>query len=79
VEVVVLLPVSWTRFFYVLWKELTLNSFGRAILGLVVFGSAILLVPGDEPQNPRGSIDWIGAYLGVAGLILFNFVWKYVV
>jgi hypothetical protein len=49
---------------------------GRALLGLVVYGSAILLVPADEPQNPQGDIDWIGAYLGVAGLILFNFVWK---
>jgi hypothetical protein len=48
----------------------------RALLGLVVFGAAILLVPEDEPQNPGGRIDWVGAYLGVAGLILFNFTWK---
>jgi hypothetical protein len=62
-----------------IWKfgdavvELTCD---RAALGLVVFGAAILLVPQDEPQNPDGKVDWVGAYLAVAGLVLFNFVWK---
>jgi hypothetical protein len=41
-----------------------------------VFGAAILSVAEDEPLDPEGLIDWIGSYFGVAGLILFNFVWK---
>ena len=50
----------------------------RGLLGFVVFGAAIVIVPADEPVDPNGDVDWIGAYLGVGALILFNFVWKYV-
>ncbi|KAJ6189683.1 major facilitator superfamily domain-containing protein [Penicillium mononematosum] len=46
------------------------------LLGLVVYGTAIISVPPDEPVDPNGSVDWVGAYLGVGGLILFNFVWN---
>jgi hypothetical protein len=46
------------------------------MLGLTVYGAAIFLCPQDEPVDPNGKIDWVGAYLGVGGLILFNFVWK---
>ena len=38
-----------------------------------------MAVDADIPIDPRGTVDWIGSYLGVAALILFNFVWKYVV
>lgn len=44
----------------------------------MVYGIAIVTVPEDEPVDPNGEIDWAGAYLGVGGLILFNFVWKYI-
>jgi len=37
---------------------------------------ALVAIPGDEPVDPEGTIDWVGAYLGVGALILFNFVWK---
>jgi hypothetical protein len=50
----------------------------RSLLGVVVFGVTVVLVPADDPQAPDDSIDYIGAYLGVTGLILFNFSWKYV-
>lgn len=50
----------------------------RGLLGFVVYGTAIVAVPGDEPLDPNGEIDWAGAYLGVGALILFNFVWKYI-
>jgi hypothetical protein len=34
-------------------------------------------VDSEERQSKSTeSMDWVGAYLGVAGLILFNFVWK---
>lgn len=48
----------------------------RGLLGFVVYGTAMVIVPGDEPVDPNGEVDWIGAYLGVGALILFNFVWK---
>ena len=48
----------------------------RAIAGSVVFGAAAFIVP-KEPvsMDPDGHVDYIGAYLGVAGLVLFNFSW----
>ena len=48
----------------------------RAMLGFVVYGGGIASIPADDAVDPDGKVDWIGAYLGVAGLILFNFVWK---
>lgn len=50
----------------------------RALLGFTVYGMAIIAVPADDSLDPHGKVDWIGSYLGVAGLLLFNFVWKYV-
>ena len=48
----------------------------RAILGTLVFVLFFFVVPGeDAPLAPNGHFDYVGAYLGVAGLILFNFVW----
>lgn len=44
----------------------------------MVYGTAIVVVPEDEPVDPNGEVDWAGAYLGVGALILFNFVWKYI-
>lgn len=39
----------------------------------------IFVVPGEtEPLDKQGRVDYIGCYLGVGGLILFNFVWKLV-
>ncbi|KAK2015088.1 MFS general substrate transporter [Colletotrichum eremochloae] len=59
-----LLPWKWLFFFL-------------AILGAVVFTLFILVVPHEtERMDPNGRIDFIGAYLGVGGLILFNFVWN---
>ena len=46
------------------------------LLGFVVYSTAIVIVPVDEPLDPNGEVDWVGAYLGVCALILFNFVWK---
>jgi hypothetical protein len=49
----------------------------RAIVGAVLFTAFAFIVPGEpEPLDKNGTIDFIGAYLGVGGLILFNFVWK---
>jgi len=48
----------------------------RAMLGAAVFAAVTLLVPGAAASDPEGKIDWLGAYFGVGGLVLFNFVWK---
>ncbi|KFY43543.1 hypothetical protein V495_03903 [Pseudogymnoascus sp. VKM F-4514 (FW-929)] len=54
---------KWVFFFFVM-------------LGAAVFVPLIFLVPHAPPSDEGGKIDWIGAYLGVGGLILFNFVWN---
>ncbi|KAH8805234.1 major facilitator superfamily domain-containing protein [Xylogone sp. PMI_703] len=56
------------------WKYL---FFFLAIAGAFA-SSYVALVVSDEPEplDKDGRIDYIGAYLGVAGLILFNFVWN---
>lgn len=48
----------------------------RAMLGTIIFFAVLLVVPKLEVFDKEGQIDWVGAYLGVSGLILFNFVWK---
>jgi hypothetical protein len=50
--------------------------FCSAILGTVCFSVVFLLVPDGPPSDKGGKTDWIGWYLGVGGLVLFNFVWK---
>ncbi|RFU76607.1 hypothetical protein TARUN_5633 [Trichoderma arundinaceum] len=57
--------------FFLQWTNWTWG-----VLGAVVYGAAIIAVPDDERLDPDGKIDWVGSYLGVAGLILFNFVWN---
>jgi MFS family permease len=57
-----LTPVKYTFFFL-------------AILGFVIFAFFTLVVPQDTAFDPNGKVDYIGAALGVSGLILFNFVW----
>jgi MFS family permease len=58
-----LTPIKWLFFFL-------------AILGAVVFALFFIIVPGEaEPFDKDGKVDYVGAYLGVSGLILFNFVW----
>ncbi|KAI0914181.1 MFS general substrate transporter [Ustulina deusta] len=55
------------------WKW---SFFLLALAGAVVFGSTSLAVLRDAPLDPKGSVDIIGSYFGVGGLILFNFVWN---
>jgi hypothetical protein len=46
-------------------------------LGALVFTLFVFVVPGEaEPFDKGGSIDYVGSYFGVGGLLLFNFVWK---
>lgn len=54
-----------------LWSFVVPSCYGGVIFGLVWYA-----VPRDSPSDHRGKIDWTGAYLGLAGLILFCFVWN---
>lgn len=48
-------------------------------MGVLVTALVVFVVPGEtEPLDKHGRVDYIGCYLGVGGLILFNFVWKLV-
>ncbi|KFY92969.1 hypothetical protein V498_04639 [Pseudogymnoascus sp. VKM F-4517 (FW-2822)] len=59
-----LLPWKWLFFFL-------------AMLGAVVFTMFALIVPGEaDPFDKGGSIDYVGSYFGVGGLVLFNFAWN---
>ena len=73
---VILLPVRLESLS--MMEYTTETTLSRGLLGAVVFGTAIVIVSADEPVDPNGEVDWVGAYLGVGALILFNFVWKYV-
>jgi hypothetical protein len=44
------------------------------MLSLVVYGGVVASIPTDDAVGTDGKADWGGAYLGVAGLILFNLV-----
>ncbi|KAK1674043.1 hypothetical protein BDP55DRAFT_716923 [Colletotrichum godetiae] len=49
----------------------------RATLGPIVFVPTASITPPDPPSSEGlANFDWLGAYLGVGGLILFNFVWN---
>jgi hypothetical protein len=53
------------------------NAHDRAALGALTFILFAFIVPGEvEPFDKGGSIDYVGSYFGVGGLVLFNFVWK---
>jgi hypothetical protein len=53
------------------------NANDRAALGAITFALFAFIVPGEgEPFDKGGSIDYVGSYFGVGGLVLFNFVWK---
>ncbi|KAL5085617.1 hypothetical protein Trisim1_010101 [Trichoderma cf. simile WF8] len=69
------LGAIWAGIFveYVDW---TWIFFGLAILGTFVFGILALLLPTDSPVDRKGTIDWIGAFLGTGGLIAFNIAWN---
>lgn len=45
-------------------------------MGIIVYTTALIICPADKPVDPNGKIDWVGAALGLSGLILFNFTWK---
>ncbi|PNP39574.1 hypothetical protein TGAMA5MH_08593 [Trichoderma gamsii] len=61
---------------FIQWLHWTWLFFFLATLGLVVYGIAILVIEEDLPLDPTGSIDWVGSYLALGGLILFNIVWN---
>ncbi|KAH7125683.1 major facilitator superfamily [Dendryphion nanum] len=56
------------------WKW---TFFFLAMVGTVVFGLSAIAAPPDEIlPSGNNSIDWLGSYLGIGGLILFGFVFN---
>jgi len=49
------------------------------LLGTLVFGSLAIMMPSETPVSENETIDWVGSVLGIAGLIGFNFVFKYAI
>lgn len=45
---------------------------------MLVFGSLAIIMPKETPVNGEEKMDWIGSALGITGLVVFNFVWKFV-
>jgi hypothetical protein len=48
----------------------------RAILGAVLFATLLWVLPHESSVDKEGKVDWVGAFLGICALVLFNFVWK---
>ncbi|RSL89511.1 hypothetical protein CDV31_015852, partial [Fusarium ambrosium] len=73
------LGAIWAGIFveYVGWKWI---FFGmqvlQAILGTFIFGILAFLLPSDSPVDRKGAVDWVGAFLGTGGLIVFNVAWN---
>ncbi|KAL1866455.1 hypothetical protein VTK73DRAFT_4689 [Phialemonium thermophilum] len=55
------------------WKYLFIFIAGMAAL---VFGTLFFLMPKERPVDPGGRIDYVGAFLGLSSLLIFNFVWN---
>lgn len=47
-------------------------------LGVLLFAGLWLVLPNEEISDEEGSVDWLGAGLGVGTLIVFNVAWKQV-
>jgi hypothetical protein len=45
-------------------------------LAAVIFIVLFVLLPKEQPVDKDGKIDYIGAFLGLGSLLLFNFCWK---
>ncbi|KAL2859396.1 MFS general substrate transporter [Aspergillus pseudodeflectus] len=69
------LGAIWAGVFvkYASWEWI---FFSLAIVGTVIFASLAVLLPSDYPVDKNGRIDWVGAFLGTAGLIVFNVSWN---
>jgi hypothetical protein len=49
-----------------------------AILASIGFGALWVILPQEDIVDKDGTVDWVGACLGICSLVIFNFVWKYV-
>jgi hypothetical protein len=49
---------------------------GRAGLGALLFAGLYFVLPNEDASDKDGSVDWVGAGLGVGALIEFNVAWK---
>lgn len=54
----------------------TLLTFCRSCLATVSFGALLFILPREKPVDEDGKVDFIGALLGLSGLLLFSVAWK---
>ncbi|KAI1089182.1 MFS general substrate transporter [Rostrohypoxylon terebratum] len=47
-----------------------------AAMSLIVTVALWALLPPEIPVDPKGKVDWIGSFLALGGLIVFNVVWN---
>ena len=45
-------------------------------IGVALFGGLFFAAPLEEIMHKNGKVDYLGAFLGLGGLILFNVAWK---
>lgn len=48
----------------------------RAMLGVVIFGALELVLPAEEPVSKSETMDWVGSFFGITGMILLNIAFK---
>ena len=51
------------------------HSFRAGCSGLLM-AWLLYLMPAEHPVDRGGKIDYLGAFLGLSSLLLFNVVWK---
>ncbi|KUJ14948.1 MFS general substrate transporter [Mollisia scopiformis] len=61
---------------FIEWVQWRWFFFTIAILGGVLFGALWFVLPPENAVDKEGSVDWLGAFIGLTSLILFNFVWN---
>jgi hypothetical protein len=42
----------------------------------VLFAGVWFVLPKEEAGDKDGNVDWLGAFLGIGALVVFNVAWK---
>lgn len=51
-------------------------TFCRSCLAAISFGALFFVLPRERPVDKDGKVDFVGALLGLSGLLLFSVAWK---
>lgn len=61
---------------FIEWVQWKWFFFTTAMFGAVLFAVLWFVLPPETVVDKEGNVDWFGAFLGLAALLLFNFVWN---